>query len=82
MFKNILAANNIVFEGSLRVHIDISLLNHAARKYFSLTYNYSKGKGDQFKSCMEHNYLGAPLIHVVKGKGSQQDICIDAAPCF
>ena len=80
--KNMLAANNVVLEGSLHVHMDIPSLNHAAHKHFSLTCNYPKGKGDQFKSRMEKNHPGAPLVHVVNGKGSRQDICIDAAPCF
>ena len=31
---------------------------------------------------MEKNHPGAPLVHVVNGKGSRQDICIDTAPCF
>ena len=62
--------------------MDIPSLNIAAHKFFSLTCNYPKGKGDQFKSYMEKNHPGAPLVHVVNGKGSRQDICIDAAPCF
>ena len=68
--KNILAANNIVFEGSLRVHMDIPSLNLTAHKFFSLTYNYSKGKGDQFKSYIEKNHSRAPLVYIVNRKGS------------
>ena len=80
--KNTLADSNIVFKGGLCVHIDILSLNHATHKHFSLTCNYRKSKCDQFKSCIEYNYAGAPLIHAVNGKGSRQDMCIDTAPYF
>ena len=80
--KNTLVANNVVLKGGLRVHMDIPSLNHAAHKYFSLTCDYLKGKGNQFKSCMEKNHPGVLLVYVMNGKGSRQDVCVNAAPCF
>ena len=44
--KNILIENNIIFEASLQLYIDIPILNRVAHEYFSLTVNYSKSKGN------------------------------------
>ena len=79
--KNILIENNIVFEGGLRVHMDVSSLDHVPHKFFSHTANYPKGEGDQFKSYMKKN-SEAPLVNVVNKKGSRQDICIYDVPFF
>ena len=69
--KNILIENNIIFECSLWVHIDIPILNRVAHGYFSLTANYSKSKGNQFKLYIEKNYPSTCLVYVINYKGSQ-----------
>ena len=69
--KNILIENNIIFEASLQLYVDIPILNRVAHEYFSLTANYSKSKGDQFKLCIKKNYPSTCLVHIINYNGSQ-----------
>ena len=58
----------------LRVSPDLAHAIHAFHKEFSITSNYPKGHGEQFRTWMMKRYPKEFLMHAERATGSRKDI--------
>ena len=67
----------------LRISPDLSQFIRAFHKEFSLTANYPKGHGDQFRTWMIENHPMEFLMHAERALGNRQDlVCMGAGPIY
>ena len=80
--RTILADSLEEIPSELWVTCVISALCRAWDKFFSLSCNYPKGKGEHWAAWLNHNRPGIPLYHVEGAQGSRHDLCLMAAPAI
>ena len=66
----------------LRVSCVFSAFARAFDKFFSLSANYPKGKGEDFAEYMKEKYESVLLFHVEGAQGSRHDLSFMAAPAI
>ena len=81
--KNFLEDSLDNISSFLCVSPDLSHVVCAFHKEFSLTTNYHKGHGENFRDWMIKHYPYEFLIHAERASGRRQDIVImDAGPVY
>jgi hypothetical protein len=84
MEKKLTVSLNILLRSSLDtinpklcVTASILAIIRAVNKEFSLSTNYSKGRGELFLEWMRANHPGELLLHGERAAGSRQDLCTE-----
>lgn len=66
----------------LRVSCLFSAYARSYGKFFSLTCNYAKGKGEDFAEFVKEKFPGDLLFHIEDAQGSRHDLPFIAAPAI